>query len=386
MSISAHNRAKAVATGVAKNSKAAEPKASTRAGSAGGSAKGEPAEALEAVPAAPVSQWPIDQRGNESFAKLVKSAGTLHAKELQKLIGKGKLKDVPGDTVVEGPNVFSKAFKNGHDPIRELLTHEIVKLTFAMSTDKQRQWFGTDSHVNAVKGSDVASLADEIGPDGLPRLMPGDIIVNGIDHHEKDGSSVPHIGHASMYVGKQKNGKPDENGEPTIIHAMATSTTDQTIGGNLLQVLKEDVVPPPPGKGKGVIKESVEGFFERFGRENYAVIRLNDDRVTDPKLRAEMQKRGLQALEGAVGKPYDLTLRKGPYCSYLAKVYQEAAYEGTGLQPPPIGTTWENGVGAWVIEPENIVASRNATVTAGNSGGLQAVQNVLRNHVVANAK
>lgn len=134
------------------------------------------------------------------------------------------------------------------------------------------------------------------------RLTPGDLILMG------NGGTLSHAG---LYLG---------NGE--LIHSMAT---DQT-GRGILGSAQDALTRPFHGltgyeEQTGVIREPLSGFFDRFERDAYAVLRREG-------LKQQQIETGLKAVIRLVGKPYDYDFSPGDdeyYCSELVVLFLESA-------------------------------------------------------------
>jgi hypothetical protein len=213
-----------------------------------------------------------------------------------------------------------------------------------------------------IPGAEVVALTKQLGPDGKPKLMPGDMILSGCNGH---------TGHMSIYIGDDP-----KTGQPQMIHAMATADTQQSwsmIVGNAVKAAVSDT-------GKvGVIKEGVAEFFDRFKRDSFLVVR-------DPRLTDEMRAKGLARVQELVGKGYDYDLNLNNdtyYCSEVGVEMLKAAYGGSGQTLPWLGTTSINKatLSDLVATPENFVASPDFVLTHGNETGWKSAEHIVQTHV-----
>jgi hypothetical protein len=215
-----------------------------------------------------------------------------------------------------------------------------------------------------VSAAEIVALTREPGPDGKPRLLPGDMIVNGCNGQ---------LGHMSMYVGDDP-----KTGRPAIIHAMGTADTQQSLTDILDNVAH--ALPGMPATGKvGVIEEGLDAFFDRFSRDTYVVVR-------DPRLTDDMRSQGLARVHDLLGKGYDYDLSMGDgryYCSELGVELIKTAYSGTSLPLPWVGTTaiHRGPIQQFVATPENFVASPDLEITAGNATGVSMARQILGTYV-----
>lgn len=302
-----------------------------------------------------------------AYPELARFAGTPLNDPLQQGIAKGQVRDVPKDVVVEGPSVFSpEARQKQPSGLGSLINKVCVWSSFQMATDRaDRLRLGGDpTHLKlpAVSSKEMLALTRELGPDGKPKLMPGDMIACGCNGH---------TGHMIIYAGNDP-----KTGEPQIIHSMATADTQQSylqIAGNALKAAFSST-------GKvGVIKEGMAEFFDRFPRDSYVVLR-------DPRMTDEMRAKGLAHVATLVGKGYDYDLNQDNdayYCSEMGVELLKAAYQGSGQQLPWVGTTAINEftLTDQVAAPENFIASPDFQVTTGNASGYKNVEHIVKSYV-----
>jgi hypothetical protein len=303
-----------------------------------------------------------------TYPQLGELAGSTLAESLQKSIDKGSVKGVPDDVVVEGPSAFSpQAHRDPPSALASLINKVAVWTVFqsATSTADRLRLGGAPAHLGlpTVPGSELVALTKELGPDGKPKLMPGDMIINGCN-----GAT----GHMSIYIGDDPT-----TGQPQIIHAMGTADTQQSltmIAGNAVKAAVSDT-------GKvGVIQEGLAGFFDRFDRDSYVVVR-------DPHLTDEMRAKGLAHVKELLGKGYDYDLNMSNdkyYCSEMGVEMMKAAYAGSGQPMPWVGTTSISRatLNDQVATPENFVASPDFVLTAGNKSGWAAAESIIKTHVL----
>jgi hypothetical protein len=232
----------------------------------------------------------------------------------------------------------------------------------------------------------MVALTKELGPDGRPKLLPGDFIMNG-----GNGEA----GHLTIYAGEDP-----KTGEPQIIHAMATAITQQSVTqfvANVGEATVEDVVglgeavvnlvrKPKTSDGElraeekmGVFREGLAEFFDRFHRDTVVVVR-------DPKLTDDMRRALLEAASRLVGKQYDYDFRRDNdayYCTEVGIESLRGAYAESNLALPWVGTTpvdtWP--VHDFVVKTENFMASPSFVVTHANGTGVKARQAVLDTYV-----
>ena len=295
---------------------------------------------------------------------LAQFAGTTLANELTQGIAQGKVQNVPKDVVVEGPSAFSpESHLSPPGALGSAIDKVAVWTTFQLATDRadRLRLGGEPTHLKypPLKGSEMVALTKELGPDGKPKLIPGDMVLCGGNGH---------TGHMAIYVGEDP-----ATGEPQIIHSMATAETQQSwtmIPGNALK---------PDSDKTGVIKEGLGAFFDRFERDSYVIVR-------DPRMTDEMRAKGLAHIKELLGKGYDYDLNlnnEGYYCSEMGVEMLEAAYEGSGRPLPWVGTTPINQatLSDLVAAPENFLASPDFTLTAGNKTGWAYAEQVVKTHV-----
>ncbi len=201
--------------------------------------------------------------GVSQHPQLAPFAGTAHAEALQAAIGKGKA-SVPKDVVVEGPSAFSPdAVKKAPSTVGGVVNKVGVWADFQMDPERKDRilpWSNTRPH-GTVAAQEVLALTKEKGPDGQPKLRPGDLLLNGA------GETT---GHLSIYMGEDPS-----TGKPMLVHAMATAETGRSWVGLAVEAGKSAVqAVTGQSSGKvGVIREGVEEFFDRFPRANYVVLR-----------------------------------------------------------------------------------------------------------------
>ena len=290
------------------------------------------------------------------------AAGTLSAKDLK----------LPEGRVVEGPSAFDD---NSHAALpgkfEQAVEKGVVWFTFGLanrSADRLRLG-GEATHLPLprIKGADMEKLT-EAGPNGEPpTLQAGDFIVNGADGH---------AGHLSVYVGKDP-----ASGKPMIIHAMADAEGQQSY----LQQVGHAVEAPFKDTGKvGVIKEGLGEFFDRYPRDTAYVVR-------DPRLTPEMKQKGMERIQGLVGKPYDYSLNfknDAYYCSEMAVEFEKAAYQDSGVSKPWVGTSWVSEgvwpakIEQWVATPQNFSVSPDFQLAWANEPGKQDWLHNQENYVV----
>ncbi len=262
--------------------------------------------------------------------------------ELRQVAGTDAARDVRvKGFIVEGPNAFTPGLAEkatGNDT----LTRAALSFTY-----QQPATLGLPK----LRGADVEALTRP-GPNGeAPKLQPGDFIVTG-----RDGKGT----HLAIYVG------PDARaGAPSIVHAMATQHENMNAAWNAFEVGRLLTT----GHAKtGVLREGLAEYFDRAGQDSVYVVR-------DPKMTPAMRERGLERLQGLLGKPYDYNLTFGDdalYCSETAVEFLKAAYAGSGERLPWIGTARvdESRLGGWaaikqwVARPENFGASPDLALTA----------------------
>ena len=164
----------------------------------------------------------------------------------------------------------------------------------------------------------------------LPKMQPGDIIING-----NNGG----LSHVSMYVGGGQ-----------IVHSMATRHTMLGLFGAIVDPLKEYFGFGPMHK-TGVITETFGGFLDRFERDTYVVLRRED-------LTPEQVQKGVERLKELVGKPYDYDFSANDeeyYCTELTVEFIDAALNEKGAA---VFNTVHTDLGFFKtdgIEPKNIL-------------------------------
>ena len=136
----------------------------------------------------------------------------------------------------------------------------------------------------------------------LPKLQPGDVIING-----NNGG----LSHVAMYTGDDQ-----------LVHSMATRSTMRGLFGAIWDAIKECFGYGPMNK-TGVITEGFGEFLDRFERDTYVVVRREG-------LTPEQVQKGIERLNNLVGKPYDYDFSGGDdeyYCTELVLEYLDAALE-----------------------------------------------------------
>lgn len=297
-------------------------------------------------------------------------AGTVHAERLQAAVTKGQT-SAPKDVVVEGPSAFSPdAVKAAPSKVGSVVNRVGVWTDFQMDPDRKDRilpWSNTRTH-GTVAAKEVLALTKEKGPDGQPKLRPGDLLLNGT------GGVT---GHMSIYVGDDP-----ATGKPMLVHSMATAQTQKSWVGLAVEAGKSALqTVTGGGSGKvGVIREGMEEFFDRFPRDSYVVLR-------DPRLSDAMRERGLDRVNALVGKgyDYDFGLKNDTYyCSEIGLELLKAAYQDSGKALPWVGTTSISKLtlDSYVATPQNFAASPDFVVTAANDAGAKAFAKVVDTHVV----
>lgn len=332
-----------------------------------GAASGE----ARAVPATRLVQGKAVPTGNDTYPALGEFAGTPLAMRLQKSIDKGTQEGVPQGTIVEGPSAFSDEVRNPPPRFIARIIHKAyiwTKWQLASSWDDKIRLRGPPTHFSnpLLVPDQLLSLLETAGDDGRPLLLPGDIIVNGI------GGIATHV---SLYVGKDP-----ESGKPEIVHALGTPATQQSyvqLVGNVMKSLVRTV-------GKiGVVREGLGDFIARFQRDTYFIVR-------DPRMSDEMRARGVargREIEG-LGYDYDINQSNDSlYCTEVVTEMLKAAYEGSGLPLPWVGTTavHRRSLEEFPITPDNILASPDFQVIHASETGWKHLEHVIRTHVVGAA-
>jgi hypothetical protein len=172
---------------------------------AASSARGPiPLLSAEEPPAARLVDGQLVQTAAARHGHLVPFAGTAHAAHLQRVVGRGDVAGVGKDITVEGPNAAAR-----------VVNQVGVWITFQLdphSADRLNPFSVTHDSL-VLKGEEVTRLTCELSPDGKPKLMPGDMLLDG---------SGERASHMSWYVGE------DANGTPMLIQAMPTAATGRS--------------------------------------------------------------------------------------------------------------------------------------------------------------
>lgn len=187
--------------------------------------------------------------------------------------------------------------------------------------------------------------------DGLPRLTsarigplvdavrPGDLVLLG------NNGVLTHI---AVYVG-----------DGALIHAMATEKTMRGWSGSVRDALGRALGTREAHVG--VLREPLAGFVDRYERDTWVLVRATD-------VGPEQVARGLAAIEGLVGKPYDYGFSVGNeawYCTEVALAYLEAARGAkVPLATRPVRVPML--LDAQVIEPVAVFDAPNVAVVAAN--------------------
>jgi hypothetical protein len=285
---------------------------------------------------------------------------------MQKNIAAGTVTGVPKDVYVEGPSVFSaEALRPPPKWVGRLMHKLTIWWQWQRASDVRDRWRwkGPPRHLPhpLLTSKEILALL-EPGPNGRPALEPGDILISGI------GGIATHV---SAYVGKNKDGVP------SIVHAMATPKTQQTYPELIVNVFETLLV----SKGRvGVFEESLGGFFERFQRDTYFVLK-------DPRLTAEMRTRGIARVRELIGAGYDYDVNQSNdslYCTELIAEMLRAAYKDSKVKLPWVGTTAVQRMALedFPVTMDNFLASPDFEVVTANGLGWKHLENVVRTYVV----
>jgi hypothetical protein len=316
--------------------------------------------ALAAQPSAPLARTIRGQpvkTGNALHPKVASAAGTPLAMRIQKTIDAGKLDGVPSGVIVEGPGAFSEEARR---PPPKWLKHVLnkayiwTKWQLAGAEEDKRRLRGPATHFQhpLLTANDARAL--------FPQLEPGDIIVNGI------GGIATHV---SQYIGGGQ-----------IVHALGTPATQQSyaqVAGNVVKLLSTRPVKI------GVVQEGLDEFFARFERDTFFVVR-------DPRMTGAMRAKGVAHVKTLVGRGYDYDMNQTNdtmYCTEIATETLRAAYEGSGLPLPAIGTTaiQKNGLEDFPMTPDNLLACPDFEILAASETGWKHLVHVVETHVLGSA-
>ena len=179
-------------------------------------------------------------------------------------------------------------------------------------------------------------------------LDAGDIVLMG------NGGSLSHVG---VYLG---------SGE--LIHSVATDRTGRGVLGSALDALRR----PFHGltgyeERTGVIRESLGGFFDRFERDTYVVLRRSP-------LSVEQIHAGLAALTELIGKPYDYDFNPENdeyYCSELVVLFLEAA-DGSHPQFETVAVEVPGILEGEAIEPISFLKSGHFSIILANQAAQES--------------
>lgn len=306
------------------------------------------------------------QTATSKYPTLAAVAGTVRAGSVQKQIDAGTMPGIPKDLYVEGPSAFSGDARRPPPAFVGRLLHKLtIWWKWQRASDPKDRWrfSGPPRHLPhpLLTSAEILALLEKTGADGRALLLPGDILISGI------GGVATHV---SLYVGK------DKAGVPTIVHAMATPKTQQSYPMLVVNVFESLLI----SKGKvGVFEESLGGFFERFQRDTYFVLR-------DPKLTDEMRARGIAKARELIGAGYDYDVNQSNdslYCTELMIHHLRGAYAGTKLALPWVGTTAVHRLALedFPVTMDNFLASPDFELTVANELGWAHVKNVVRTYV-----
>ena len=297
-------------------------------------------------------------------SEALKRAGTSDARGFKYQNGQNE------ECTVEGGDCTDPAFQGtAPGPLQSRFTKAFIRWSWGRS-DLFQDYLRTTGQAPAyaaykpITGKELAALAKP-GPDNAPPILqPGDLICNG---------SLGATGHVLVYVGD------NEKNEPQIIHAMATQYEGRSFIQRLFDWFRVIGLGWNPDK-IGVIKEGLAEFVDRYVRDTIIVVR-------DPRMNPEMRERFLRRIAELIGQPYDYNLspkHEGYYCTELVKEGTIAAYKGTGLPMPWMGTTWvEAGkwpyrIAQWVFQPENLELSPDYQFVWANQAGQDAYEKIHR--------
>jgi hypothetical protein len=314
------------------------------------------------------------------YPQLAQLAGKADSDVAQRGVKEGLFPGVPSDVIVEGPSAFSEASRrkapdglvHASNKVALWTSFQLASATADLFTLGDRP---THLVYPSLVGKDLARLTTEAGPDGRPKLLPGDFLLSGVD----GGTS-----HLSIYIGDDP-----ATGAPQLIHALATKLTQQSLPqliGNITEAARTADAPADVGQATsgtaakvGTFQEGVAEFFDRFHRDTYVVLR-------DPRLTDGMRQKGIEKLKTLRGTGYDYDLNQNNlqyYCSELAVVMLQDAYGDSGMKVPWVGTTpidqlWFSDL---VATPDNFLASPDFVATAMNETGRTAYERVVEGYV-----
>ncbi len=191
--------------------------------------------------------------------------------------------------------------------------------------------FGLGGASDAIDGLPRLTGA-QIRQEMLPHLLPGDVILSG-----NNGG----ISHVMMAIGGG-----------LMIHSMATEKTMRGHRGRIIDVVTAPAERVAEALGvkqrrQGVLLEAVDGFFDRFERDCYVIMR-------SPLLREQETQAGIARLKSLLGKPYDWDFAPGNEAYYCSELVGEFFRAALGPRAPRIGASKQNLVPV-VFEREGLV-------------------------------